>query len=178
MKDVRKQPAVPAEDDRDFRSFVVQRQPALLRTAWLLTGDWQSAQDLVQAALLRCWPRWDRLHAAGAEAYVRQAMMNLHRSWWRRRWRGETPTAQLPDHPDADVWAATDLSEVLRAALADLPPRQRATVVLRYFDDLTEVQTAAALGCSPGTVKSQTAKALAALRGDRRLTGLLEEVLP
>lgn len=159
-----------AEDD--FRQFVVTRQRLLLRTAWLLTGDWQGAEDLVQTALVRAWPHWRRVGGGpGADAYVRKIMVNTSLDWRRRRWHGEIPTERLPDHaapgsPDADV------QQVLLAALRDLPPRQRAVVVLRFFDDLTEAGTAAALGCSVGTVKSQTFKALAALRRHPRLADL------
>ena len=155
----------------EFAEFVAARQRALLRGAWLLTGDWASAEDLVQTALVRSWPHWRRLpdeHAA--EAYVRRVMLNTYSSWWRRRWRGETPTADLPDRaaPGDD----TDLRAALVASLRLLPKRQRAVVVLRFFDDLTEANAAEALGCSVGTVKSQTAKALATLRRDPRLAGL------
>ena len=158
-------------DDEGFRAFVAARQRALLRSAWLLTGDWQSAEDLVQTALVRAWPHWRRLRdAEHAEAYVRRVMLNTFSSWWRRRWRGETPTADLPDRAaeadDADVRA------VLLDAVRLLPKRQRAVVVLRFFDDLTEARAAEVLGCSVGTVKSQAAKALATLRRDPRLAGL------
>lgn len=145
-----------------------------MRLGWLLTGEEALAEDLLQSALVRVWPRWERLDPAGAEGYVRQAMVNQSRTWWRRRWHGERPTAVLPDTAGQDPWAATDLSEVLRAALHRLTARQRATLVLRYFEDLTELQTAHLLGCSVGTVKSQTSRALAALRVDPRLDDLLE----
>ena len=159
--------------DTDFREFVAARQRALLRGAWLLTGDWASAEDLVQTALVRSWPHWRRLpdHDA-AEAYVRRVMLNTFSSWWRRRWRGETPTAELPERPAADAFGDSDVRDALVGAVRLLPRRQRAVVVLRYFDDLTEAQAAEALGCSVGTVKSQTAKALATLRRDPRLAGL------
>jgi RNA polymerase sigma-70 factor (sigma-E family) len=149
-----------------FREFVVARSPALLRSAWLLTGDKAAAEDLVQIALAKVWPRWTRLErGGGVEAYVRKVLVNAYLTGRRRRWHGETPTADLPEQAAAhDAHAATDLRMAVRAALADLPPRQRAVVVLRYFEDLTEAQTAQALECSVGTVKSQTAKALARLR--------------
>lgn len=143
-----------------FREFIVARSPALLRSAELITGDLQLAQDLVQTALAKAWPRWKRLDSP--EAYVRTAMVRTYLTWRRRRWRAEAPTALLPESgaPAADH----DLRIAVSAALATLAARQRAVLVLRYLDDLTEAQTAAAMGCSVGTVKSQTSKALARLR--------------
>jgi RNA polymerase sigma-70 factor (sigma-E family) len=154
-----------AEPD-GFREFVAARSPALQRAAWLLTGNRETAQDLVQTALARTWPRWHRLERTeNAEAYVRRVMVTTYATWWRRRWRGEVPTATLPDRPEtADVFSEADLRATVQTALGTLPRRQRAVVVLRYFEDLTEAQTAQALGCSVGTVKSQSAKALARLR--------------
>lgn len=149
-----------------FAAFVEARAPRLLRTAWLLTGDAVAAEDLLQSALARTWPHWPALAAGGeAEAYVRRAMVNTQISWWRRRWRGEVPTAEPPERPStSDAYAAVDDRAALGAALRTLPPRQRAVVVLRYYEDLSEAQVAATLGCSVGTVKSQNAKALARLR--------------
>lgn len=151
------------EVEADFRAFVTARQDRLLRTAWLLTGDWPAAEDLVQTALARAWPHWGRvMGTAAAEAYVRTVLLNSFRKAWRRRWSGEVPTAALPEHRAA----ATDVDGRLglQRALAELPPRQRAVVVLRYFEDLSVAETAAALGVAGGTVKSQTAKALLHLR--------------
>jgi RNA polymerase sigma-70 factor (sigma-E family) len=148
-----------------FREFVVARGGALSRSAYLLTGDHQLAEDLLQTALARTAVHWLRVADSDPEAYVRRAMVNLRTSWWRRRrYAVEVPTAHLP------VVAVPDGSETvtrrlaLAAALAQLPPRQRALVVLRFFNDMTEAQTAEALGCSIGTVKSQTHRALARLR--------------
>lgn len=157
-----------------FREFVATRSRSLLRTGWLLTGDWHTAQDLVQTALAKTWPRWEGLTRRDQpELYVRRVMVNTYATWWRRRWRGEVPAEALPDSPTVhDDFAQVDLRHAVRAALAGLPRRQRAVVVLRYFDDLTEPQTAQVLGCSVGTVKSQTAKALAKLR-----TSVLAEAL-
>lgn len=143
------------------------RSPALLRTARLITGDAALAQDLVQAALAKAWPRWSRIDAP--EAYVRTVMVRTYLTWRRRRWHGETPTAALPE-AGADMWDAVDTATTVRDALAALSPRQRAVVVLRYLDDLTELQTADVLGCSVGTVKSQTSKALTRLRVSGLLT--------
>jgi RNA polymerase sigma-70 factor (sigma-E family) len=149
-----------------FREFVLTRSPALKRAAWLLTGEHAAAEDLVQASLARTWPRWGALaRTSSAEAYVRRVMFTTYVNWTKRRWRGEVPSAQPPEVAEAndDIVAAEARADV-RAALAELTPRQRAVVVLRYFEDLSEAQTAEALGCSVGTVKSQTSKALARLR--------------
>jgi RNA polymerase sigma-70 factor (sigma-E family) len=149
-----------------FRDYVAARQRGLLRAAWLMTGDWHAAEDLVQAALVRVWPRWTRVVAAGdPDAYVRRVLVNVYLSARRRRWRGEYPTGALPDPPSgADEFASVDLRDAVARALSALGRRQRAVVVLRYFNDLPEVQVAAVMGCSVGTVKSQSAKALAKLR--------------
>lgn len=159
--------------EQDFREFVAARQRALLRTAWLLTGDWAAAEDLVQTALMRAWPHWRRLSGQGdAERYVRRIVVNSFNSGWRRRWRGETPTLDLPHQQAPDAFGAVDLQQSLAAAVLALPARQRAVVVLRFFDDLTEAQTADVMGVAVGTVKSQTSKALASLRANPALTGL------
>ena len=159
-----------------FRDFIAARSAALVRSAMLLTGDEALAQDLVQAALAKTWSRWERIARQDApEAYVRRVLVSTFLTWNRRRWRGEQPMAVLPEVRDLrDEFASADLRDCVGAALATLPRRQRATVVLRYFDDLTEAQTAAVLGCSVGTVKSQTAKALATLRNCAQLRGLLD----
>jgi RNA polymerase sigma-70 factor (sigma-E family) len=149
-----------------YAEFVVARSPALLRTAWLLTGDRGLAEDLVQDALARAWRAWPTITRTDRpEVYVRQVMVNTSITWARRRWRGERPTARLPEFPATrDDAADVDARDEVRRALAALPARQRATVVLRFVEDLSEVQTAQVLGCSVGTVKSQTARALARLR--------------
>jgi len=149
-----------------LRDYVAARQRALLRTARMLTGDDQLAEDLVQTTLERVWPHWQRVSRdRDPEAYVRRVMVNTYASWWRRKWRGEQPTSDLPEVTKADDdYAQADLADALRRLLPALPPRQRAVLVLRYYDDLTETATAEALGCSVGTVKSQTSKALARLR--------------
>ncbi len=152
----------------EFTEFVAARTPALLRTAYLLTGDWASGEDLLQTTLEQCWRRWNRL-GEHPEPYVRQAMLRTFLSWRRRRWTGERPTEELPEVVVADATDAYDEREQLWRALQRLPRRQRAVVVLRYFDDLSEQETAAALGIAVGTVKSQTSKALAALRVDGSL---------
>ena len=148
----------------DFDSYVVARRRSLLRTAWLLTGDWYAADDLVQNALMNCYPKWRRISAGDADAYVRRAIFNSHASWWRRRWRGERSTAEPPETSLGDPYADSDQRSFVLNALAGLPARQRAVIVLRFYEDLTEAQTAEVLGCAVGTIKSQTAKALATLR--------------
>jgi RNA polymerase sigma-70 factor (sigma-E family) len=148
----------------DFRRYVVGRQRALLRTAWLLCGDWGSAEDLVQATLIAAWPHWGRISTlSNADAYVRRILVNKSHDWRRRRWQAEVPTSELPEPPGGGGDLA-EVQEALVAALRGLPARQREVVVLRYFEDLTEIDTAAAMDCTVGTVKSQTSKALAALR--------------
>ena len=148
-----------------FREFVVTRSPALLRTGLLMTGQEATAKDLVQAALLKTWSKWQTISAGAEEAYVRRVMVSTFLGWRRRRWRGETPVSQLPERSGGgDAFADADNRAAVAKALALLPPRQRAVVVLRYFNDLSEADTAHALNCSIGTVKSQTSKALANLR--------------
>ncbi len=153
-----------------FSEFVRARSGALVASAYLLTGDHGLAQDLVQAALVRTWPHWDRISAGSPEAYVRQVMVRLQSSWFRRKWRGEVPTETLPegavrsDSARADLAGGVDERLVLAGALARLPLGQRQVLVLRYVDDLSVEQVAHILGCSSGTVKSQTARGLARLR--------------
>lgn len=146
-----------------FDDFVAARSDALWRSAWLLTGDSHRAEDLVQTALAKAWPKFEKVNASGSfEAYVRRVMYTTYVAWWRRKWNGEVPTSQIPEGP-ADA-VDPDLRADLVAALATLSRGQRAVVVLRYFEDLTEAQAAEVLGTSVGTVKSQTARALASLR--------------
>ncbi len=147
-----------------FEEFVASRGRDLWRSAWLLTGDAHKAEDLVQTALLKCWRRWSSIANDGAvEAYVRRAMVTTYTDWWRRKWRSELPTEVLPDGASTAAYAVEERQDAL-AALAGLPRGQRAVLVLRYYDDLTEAQTAEVLGVTVGTVKSQTSRALAALR--------------
>jgi RNA polymerase sigma-70 factor (sigma-E family) len=149
-----------------FDEFVAARSRALLRTAYLLTHDHALAEDLLQTALARAWFAWRRIDG-NPDPYVRRILVNTYASWWRRKWNGEHPTDELPERPtDESGTEPTDLWQ----AMERLPRRQRAVVVLRYFEDLTEAQTAELLGCSVGTVKSQCSKALAKLRIDPALT--------
>lgn len=164
-------------DGEDFARFVDLRQRALLRSGWLLTGDWALAEDLVQTALARTWLRWGRIRSRDdPEIYVRRVMLSTWVNWSRRKWRGERPGMELPDSPaPGDVAAETVARVAVRSALGSLTDRQRAVLVLRVFDDLTEAQTAQVLGCAIGTVKSTMSQALARLRADRRLAGIQEQ---
>ena len=164
-----------APEPDGFREFVEARSGALLRSGWLLTGDWPSAEDLVQTALAAAWPRWATLTRQEApELYVRKIMVTTFLRWRRRRWTGEVATGRLPDtHAHEDTFAQIDARQALIAALDRLPPRQRAVVVLRYFADQTETQTAAAMGCSVGAVKAHASKALARLRDAPGLAELM-----
>ena len=147
----------------DFDEFVAARSTRLLRTAYLLTHDHALAEDLLQAALARAWFAWGRIDG-NPEPYVRRILVNTYASWWRRRWNGEVATEELPESDGHDGSGALDTGHDLWAAMERLPRRQRAVVVLRYFEDLTEVETARLLGCSVGTVKSQLSAALSRLR--------------
>ena len=151
-------------DRKVFDEFVATRSRVLLRTAYLLTGEHALAEDLLQTALAKSWFVWGRIDGA-PEPYVRRVLVTTYATWWRRKWIGERPAAALPE---VAVPAATSVEDrdALWRALGALPRRQRAVVVLRYYEDLSEAATAAALGISTGTVKSQAAKALAALRRD------------
>lgn len=148
-----------------FQAYVRGRTAALSRVAYLLTGDAHLAEDLVQETLLRVVGRWSRILAGGdPDAYVRRVLYHQHVSLWRRGGARPVLVPDPPERPGPDEAAAVTASVALRAALARLAPRQRAVLVLRYFEDLTEVQTADALGIGPGTVKSIGRQALARLR--------------
>ena len=150
-----------------FEEFVAARSGSLLRTAFLLTRDHALAEDLLQTVLTKAYLAWGRVDGA-PEPYVRRILVNTYASWWRRKWNGEKPTGgaarDYPHEHDA-LGESGDLWE----AIGRLPRRQRAVVVLRYFEDLTEAQTADLLKITVGTVKSQTSKALAKLRIDPSL---------
>lgn len=160
----------------EFSRFVEARQRALQRTAWLLTGDWGLAEDLVQTALARSWPRWERIRRRDdPEVYVRRVMVNTWTSWSARRWRSERPSGGVPDSQAAgDMAAEVDVRVAVHSALRSLTDRQRAVLVLRVFDDLSEAQVAQVLGCAIGTVKSTMARAVARLREDPRMAELME----
>ena len=158
------------DHDAAFSDYVLTRGTALLRMATMLTGNRADAEDLVQAALAKTYRAWSKIndHAA-LDAYVRRAMVNTHISWWRRRRLEEFPTDELPDQAVADHARESDMAEVVRRALDRLPQRMRTAVMLRYFEDMTEPEIAAALGISLGTVKSTVSRAMAKLRIDAEL---------
>jgi RNA polymerase sigma-70 factor (sigma-E family) len=151
-------------DDEDFRDFVTSRSPALLRTAYLLLGDRGLAEDLLQSALARAYRHWGRVTAAGnPEAYVRKIMVNERRSWWRRN-PGREVVGSVPERAAPDDLDAVGERDAVWQAVLTLPPRTRAVLVLRYWEDLSEADTAELLGCSVGTVKSQASRGLRRLQ--------------
>jgi len=158
--------------------FVAARGPALLRSAFLLTGDGHLAEDLVQTALVKLAPRWEKVSTGGdPESYVRKILYHEHLNWWKRRGRHVYPSAAPPEpagHPD--FTDRTVRSMLLSQALGRLTAKQRAMIVLRFYEDRSETETARLLGCSVGTVKSQTHRALARLRTlEPGLAGLLTD---
>ena len=152
-----------------FDEWVPGHSRQLLRTAWLLTGDAGLAEDLVQTALLRCWQRWSRIQEMdNSYAYVQRVMTRLFLAGWRRKWRGEVPTEEIPDMAVADdSWRIADRAST-RDALRRLPAGQQAAVVLKFAED-REAQTAELLGCSVGSVKRQVHRGLRSLRQDAQL---------
>ena len=158
--------ATPARRDVDeFTEFVTARSAALFRVAYLLVGDHQLAQDLVQESLAKTYVALPRLRGvANAEAYTRRVMATTVVSWRRRRSFHERPTDRVPDVPGADLATGVVVHDALWAELMALAPRQRVAVVLRHYVDLTEAQTADAMGCSVGTVKSCVSTGLRKLR--------------
>ena len=156
-----------ARDAGAFAEFVAARSAALHRTAYLMVGEHALAQDLLQEALTKTYVAWSRLRdVANAEAYTRRVITTTAISWRRKRSWHEQPHDELPERapagPSSDDQVAT--RAWVWAALQQLPPRQRAAIVLRYYEDLTEAQTAAAMGCAVGTVKSQVSQAIKKLR--------------
>jgi RNA polymerase sigma-70 factor (sigma-E family) len=156
---------VTNQPDQAYREYVEDRLPMLRRLAFLLSQDWHRADDLVQSALVRIYLRWDRVTAAtDRDAYARTVLVRVFLSERRTGWARRVvlvdvaPEAMATTDPDAAA------AVTVRAELARLPPRQRAVLVLRYYADFSVAQTADALGCSAGTVKSQTSRALASLR--------------
>jgi RNA polymerase sigma-70 factor (sigma-E family) len=144
--------------DDEFAAFVAARSQALLRTACLLTGDWATAEDLLQTALAKTYLRWRRLELPGVpETYVRRVLVTTSTSWWRQRWHRKKPVDVTSDD-------ATRPVEPLWRALAALRRKQRAAIVLRYYEDLPDAEVARLLGCSEQTVRSQCSRALAKLR--------------
>ena len=158
-------PPAPGGIDEEFREFVAARSAALLRTAYLLAGDWASAEDLLQTALTKTYLAWRRLGRIEAvEPYARRVLVNSATSWWRRRWHGERPTEVLPESATGDGFDGWIERDLLWRHVVALPVRQRAVLVLRFYEDLSEVDTASLLGVTVGTVKSQCSRALATLR--------------
>ena len=161
---------VPVEDRpagrADFESWMTARQGRLLRTAYLLTGDVHAAEDLVQTALAKLYLAWDRVcDAPSVDAYARRILVNEHTSTWRRLWRQrEVVTDTSEHHLPVGSEEYDGVEAALWEAVRALPERQRAVVVLRYYEQLSERETAEALGVSTGTVKSQASRALGALR--------------
>ena len=166
---------VTHDDEKDlpgFHDYVAAKSAALLRTAYLLTGNQADAEDLLQAALAKTYLAWRRIEDFGAlDGYVRRAMVNTHISWWRRRRLEEYPTDEIPDRPVADHVGDSELHDSLSRALRRLPDRMRAAVVLRYYEDMSEAEIAGVLGVSLGTVKSTVSRAVAKLRIDAELIG-------
>lgn len=154
-----------SEIEDEFREFVAARSAALLRSAYLLAGDWATAEDLLQTALTKTYLAWRRLGEIEAvEPYARRVLVNTATSWWRRRWHGERPTEFLPERAIADATDEQLDRDLLWKHVKALPARQRAVLVLRFYEDMSEAQTAELLDISPGTVKSQTSRALGTLR--------------
>lgn len=154
-----------------FGDYVRSRGSVLLRAALALTGGNRAdAEDLVQATLVKAYQVWDKISdSAALDSYIRRAMVNTHISSWRRRRVEEFPTDELPDRPAADPSGDRDLRDIMQRALDRLPRQMRAAVMLRYYDDMTEPEVAAALGVTVGTVKSTVARAVAKLREDEAL---------
>ena len=157
-----------ATDEASYKDFVTARRRALLRTAFLMTGDWYAAEDLVQEALTKLYVSWRRVHRDDdMMAYARRVLVNAHIDGTRRPWRREHVVDAVPELPGpGDPAESGDLytRERLLAALAAVPPRQRATLVLRFWEDLAVEQVADLMNCSSGNVKSQTARGLDRLR--------------
>ncbi|WP_369268455.1 RNA polymerase sigma factor [Streptomyces harbinensis] len=159
-------------EEQQFRDFAAQEAGSLRRTAYLLCGDWHLAEDLMQTALIKVYRSWPRLDRHGElQPFVRRVLLRTWLDEKRKPWRrSEQSFSAVPEVVDPaagpeDVADRMHLRGLVHGALLRLPPRQRATVVLRFFDDLSIADTAVALGCSEGNVKSQTARGLSALRG-------------
>jgi RNA polymerase sigma-70 factor (sigma-E family) len=153
-----------SEEDR-FTAFVAAHSATLFRTAYLMTGDYQRAEDLLQTTLVRLYQHWGRVEAMDRPVgYARKVLVNQATSWWRRRSSRESPTMRREEHSwDGRLEGLAEHERVWAAVLA-LPPRQRAVTVLKYYEDLSEAEIARTLGVSVGTIKSQASKAMAKLR--------------
>ncbi|ARQ70504.1 SigE family RNA polymerase sigma factor [Streptomyces marincola] len=155
-----------AAREREFREFAEARQRQLRRSAYLLCGDWHEAQDLTQTALMKLYAAWGRVRRDGnVEAYARTILVRAFIDQYRRRGLREDPVDEVPEPPAGRAPAPEpELRLVMQAALMDLPPRYRAVLVLRFWEDWSVEQTARALHVSPGTVRSQSARGLSRLR--------------
>jgi RNA polymerase sigma-70 factor (sigma-E family) len=152
-------------DRQSFEAYVKARTQALSRVAYLLTGDHHLAEDLVQQTFLRVAGRWSKVVAAGdPDPYVRRVLYHQHVSWWRRYGRISQTELGDADNEVPDYADRISITVAVQRALRRLGPRQRAALILRYFEDLTEAETAEVLGCRVGTVKSQVRDGLARLR--------------
>lgn len=151
--------------DADFAAYMAARQPSLLRTAYLLTGDRHTAEDLVQTAFAKLYLSWDSVRRRElVDGYLRRILVNEHNSLWRRAWKRRETSTDVPPDQQAHDRHDDGESAALWEFVQTLPRKQRAVIVLRYYEDLSEVETADALGISVGTVKSQASRALAAMR--------------
>ncbi|GAB3219866.1 SigE family RNA polymerase sigma factor [Glycomyces halotolerans] len=156
----------PSQDE-EFREYVAARSASLHRAAYLLTGNWATAEDLVQTTLTKTYLAWGRIRATDSvDAYARRILYNTNASWWRKRSNRERPVEILDDRPDSsrDFAEAGAMRDAMWRHVAGLPKRQRAVLVLRYYEHRTDAQIADILGISTGTVKSQASRALAGLR--------------
>jgi RNA polymerase sigma-70 factor (sigma-E family) len=157
-----------------FAGFMRERYPALVRSAFLLTGDRGRAEDLVQTSLARTYQAWQKVDTP--EAYTRTVMLRLWMRWSRRKWRGELP-GPLPESAETDpALEQVEIGDVVLRALARLDRDQRAVIVLRYWEQRSEAEIAELLGCSAGTVKSRASRAIATLREEPRLRAALTGV--
>jgi len=165
-------------DEEEFAEFAAGARERLRRTAYLMSGDWELASDVVQEALIRVYVAWPRIESKGGlPAYARRCLVNVAIDMSRRRSSTELPSELTAlDRASGDADLGVPAREALLAALRELAPRQRACVVLRYFEDQSVRDTAAVLGCSEGTVKSQTARALDTLRELTHIHDLVDEV--
>lgn len=156
---------VRRSDEAQFEALAADASGQLLRFCYVLTRDWQLAEDLLQTSLITTWRHWNRIqNVEAAPAYLRTVICHTHARWWRRKWRNEQPFDVLPNLAGPDATTQVDDRDLLHSALLALPARQRTALALRFFADLSEQQTADAMSCSIGTVKSTTARALARLR--------------
>lgn len=165
-------------DEVEFTEFATAAVRGLRRTAYLMCGDWHRAEDAAQDALVRIYRRWDKLHAGGLNTYAHKAVVSVVLDQAKRPWRREHTTETLQEQPSSDENGVVDDRLLVIAALAELPARQRACVVLRHYADLSLEDTAEVLGISTGTVKSQASRGLVRLRellGSRAAT---EERIP